>query len=322
VALAETAGIDLSKCSERDVSFGLAPRLNAAGRLAEPDIASELLLAETLEAVGDRAQELNRLNTERRAIQERVFQEAEESLQPFIGEDTNFLLAVGTGWHGGVVGIVASKLSEKYGVPAAVLTIGEDGIARGSGRSPEWFHLCEALGFCAKYLEGYGGHSCAAGLSVHLDNLDVLREELNRVASEMMADLDIQPGIEIEAELPLGAIDQEVAETVEALGPFGPLNPEPLLLATSVEVKSAQPTADGVHLRLMLAEGSRVIPGIAFGLAQDLADFGSGDVVDVCYNLNVNRFNGGESPQMIVRDLRRADWKAALTSPKKTTARI
>jgi single-stranded-DNA-specific exonuclease len=287
----------------RDVSFGLAPRLNAAGRLDSPGPALELLLTRRPERARELAAVLEGLNRQRRQVEQEIFAAAAGRVEenPELSQ-APCLVVAGQGWHRGVLGIVASRLVERFGRPALVFGI-ENGSATGSGRSVEGFHLQKALAGQAGLLTAFGGHAAAAGATLPTDRLPELARGLCRAAAQTPGLGEPAPLV-LEAQASLAELGPAACGPLESLGPFGPGNPEPVVGAFGVLARKVRVVGQN-HLKLELADpaGGPVVPAIGFGLA-GLAP-AEGAAVDVAASPRVSTY-GGRHLELVVSGLRPA----------------
>jgi single-stranded-DNA-specific exonuclease len=288
----------------RQVGFMLAPRLNAAGRLAAARAGVELLLAEDADQAQKLALYLDSVNRERQLVQAHIYAEAKAVIEADGGADDRWAIVLASeDWHPGVVGIVASKLVEEYGRPTVLIGLeGETG--KGSGRSIAAFHLYNALLGCQEFLIGFGGHEHAAGIRIHRDQVPRFGETLNRLAREQLTTADCVPLLAIDAEVCLEEIDEALLQFIEQLEPFGEGNRQPMLLARGVTLASA-PTRIGreqQHLRLTFRQGDRLVRGIGFGMGKRLTDAAAG-VLDIVFTPQRHTWNGREELQLVLRDL-------------------
>ncbi|MFZ5587658.1 MAG: single-stranded-DNA-specific exonuclease RecJ [Thermodesulfobacteriota bacterium] len=300
-ALGRVAGLK-GALDARDLGFGLAPRLNAAGRLDSPDQALELLLCPDHAHALGLAQGLDRLNQARRGLEQAIFDQALAMVaeDPGLGRARCLVLA-DPGWHRGVLGIVASRLVERTGRPAMLFAL-ENGHAVGSGRSLPGFHLQQALCGLEHLLSHFGGHALAAGATLPSSLLPRLAEGLHRAAEAALPPLGHGLPLIIEAETDLAGLDQAALEWLERLAPLGPGNPEPLLLLRGVEVGGARLVGEG-HLKLQLRERGRDLAAIGFGLAHLRPAVGAR--VDVVATPRVSNY-GGRHLELNLCDLRPA----------------
>ncbi|MFN8513336.1 MAG: single-stranded-DNA-specific exonuclease RecJ [Thermomicrobiales bacterium] len=270
-ALCAVAGIEPGRLTAWEIGHTLGPRLNAAGRIADPAVAIELLLCDSPERALPLAQELDRLNRERQRELTRILGEATDRIEADgpLDETRPILQIEGVGWTAGVVGLVAGRLAERYGRPAIVLERGE-AFSKGSARSIDGFNLVEALHDCADLLSHYGGHARAAGLTVANERLDELRERLLLRAKTQLRPTDLQPTLAPDLDIALGDLHYGTVEALARLEPFGHGNPEPLLIVRDVTTKWAKTSFDGKHLFFhAMAQHGANVPGplrcVAFG---------------------------------------------------------
>jgi single-stranded-DNA-specific exonuclease len=304
-ALKQVAGLDDQAVGPRQVGFALAPRLNAAGRLAAAKAGVELLLSEDAAYAEQLARDLDTMNRERQAVQAQIYAEAKAAIEAEGSVEERWAIVLASErWHPGVVGIVASKLVEEFGRPTILIGL-EGSIGKGSGRSIATFHLYRALVVCQEYLVGFGGHEHAAGLRIGREQVPAFREALNRLASEQLSAVDCTPSLEIDAEVRLEDIDDNLLEFVARLEPFGEGNPQPLMLTRGVEVVG-EPTTVGKeqqHLRLTLRQGHTILRGIGFGMGGCLAQAKAG-YLDIAFTPQRHVWNGHEERQLVLKDLR------------------
>ena len=295
----QRAGLVSGNIDTEDISWLLAPRLNAPGRLDHAITSYELLVADIPEEAQRLAQEVGQKNAERQRLTEEVLAKAREKI--FTGRiDSPLLMVGGEDYHPGVIGLVAGKLVDEFYHPAVVFQEDKD-IARGSARSISEFNITAALGECQELLSRFGGHPLAAGFALPTQNLPLLRERLLHVAERELSGKDLRPFLTVEAEVPLLAIRGGVFKTLEQLVPFGQGNPEPNLLSRRVEVMECRKVGnDGEHLKLKLKEGNVVWEGVGFdlgALASEVTPY-----LDIVYNLRVDRWGGEEMLQLNILD--------------------
>ncbi|MFL5866883.1 MAG: single-stranded-DNA-specific exonuclease RecJ [Thermoleophilaceae bacterium] len=299
-ALMDVAGVEPGHVDERALGFALGPRLNAAGRMQRADAALELLLTEDDARAEKVARELDLLNRDRREAETRILFAADKACAEQAAAAA--LVVAGEGWHPGVVGIVASRLVERWHRPCVV--IGLDGDAgRGSGRSISAYDLHAGLGACAAHLRRFGGHRVAAGLEIDAGEVAAFRRAFAEHAAAALAPTDLIPIEHIDAVVPGGALGLPLAEDLERLRPFGAGNPTPTLLVPAAGVESvAGMGADRQHARFTLRTGSGRASGVVFGSGP--GSLGSADrPVDLAVRLEKNRWNGREEPRVILRAL-------------------
>lgn len=283
------------------VGFRLAPRLNAAGRLEDAALGVELLLADELVNAIEIAERLDQFNQERRQIEKETFDQAVTQLEE-LPEQFSIVLA-DSAWHSGVIGIVASRLVERYGRPALLIAL-DDKTGKGSGRSVRGFHLYEGLKACADDLLGFGGHEFAAGFTVLADTVSALSEHFEKQVRLAINQEDLRPTLFFDGEIELEEIDQRLVEELAGLAPFGMGNPEPVLLASGVDLHRVEPVGDGTHLRCIARQGGHSFPCIAFGMADRRDEFEG--PCDLLFTPLLNNWKGRISVQLRLKDLRSA----------------
>ncbi len=304
-ALMRVAGVDAATIDATAVAFRLAPRINAAGRLGRPDVALHLVLTGDAREADLLANELESLNRDRQAVEDRILREAVAAVEAWPPEDRNRRAYVvwGEGWHEGVIGIVASRLVERFGRPV-VLIAGEGERWKGSGRSVPSFDLHAGLAACSDHLERFGGHRAAAGLSIGPDQLEAFAQAFASHADAVLGDDDLASPTRIDAIVPATALTLELARELERLAPFGLGNPDVTLLVADCEAVGASTVGDGKHLRFRVRQQGRDAgSAIAFGFGGQLDRVQIGSHFDVAFRLKQNRWNGTVAPQLVVRRL-------------------
>ena len=265
-ALREVAGLADKTITGGHVAFVLAPRINAAGRMGDADQAMRLLLTHDRHEAAALAESLEEDNRRRRALDEEVALDASARVESELGwPDCASILLWSERWHPGVLGIVASRLVERFRRPTVLVALDRE-RGRGSGRSVPGVDLTRVLDGCGDLLESHGGHAHAAGLAVVRAQLPALRERLERVVREHFVPDDLPPRLEIDADLTLGECDLALARWLERLAPHGPGNPEPLFRSEAVTVESVRQVGEGRHLRLLLRDATGALEAIGFGL--------------------------------------------------------
>ena len=299
-ALKYASAIRSKMISSDDISFRLTPRINAAGRMAHAKTAYELLTAPTLEIAHTHAETLNQLNKRRQGIEHQIFNQIVRRLdsRPDLMKHNAFLLA-DNGWHEGVLGIVAAKLSERFHRPVVLVSI-RDGIGKGSGRSIPGIDLYKALYNCRDLLDKFGGHRMAAGLTVRSDNIRKLREAFERAVHQLSPVGESRPTLAIDSEIRFDQISAQLVTELEHLEPFGEGNPAPLFLANNVEVSSASIVGKR-HRKMTLRQSGlnrSPIDAIQFNLKSDTPRADSFD--QLAFRLQWNRHNGKQQIQIVV----------------------
>lgn len=271
-----------------EVAFQLAPRLNAAGRIDSPQPGLDLLLTRNADDARVHAGALERVNRERKRLQEQMIREALALLEDKGERLGRTIVLANEGWHRGLVGLAASKLAEQYGRPTLLLSI-EDGTAHGSGRSIPGFNLFAALDRCRDLLVRFGGHDQAAGLSLDLSQLPRLIQAFEDIASHEIRDDDLRPRLPIEAEVTLADLNRGLAHEIDRLAPFGEGNPEPILAVTDLKPLSSS-VVGGKHLRLRLGDNGQTLDTIGFNLGAMLTELGR--QVSVAVQPHTSTYNG------------------------------
>jgi len=308
-ALMRVAGVDPAAVDETAIGFRLAPRINASGRLCRPEAALALLLTEDADEARRLAEELEGLNRERQAVEERILRDAIDQVESWpepLRRRRGYVVA-GEGWHEGVIGIVASRLVERYNRPV-VLIAGGEGAWKGSGRSVPAFDLHAGLGACAEHLQRFGGHRAAAGLTIDPADVAAFSSAFAAHADSVLADDDLRPVTRVDAIVPGAKLGLALCAELQRLAPFGLGNPGVLLLVDGCEVVEPAAVGDGRHLRFRVRQRGRDAgQAIAFGLGGQLDRFRRDARYDVAFRLQENRWNGVVSPQLVVRRVFDAD---------------
>jgi single-stranded-DNA-specific exonuclease len=302
-ALMEAARVDPATVDEGAVGFRLGPRINAAGRLCRPVDALELLLTEDREQARRLAERLEVLNRDRQAVEQRILREAIAQVEewPEARRRRRGYVIADDSWHEGVIGIVASRLAERFNRPV-VLLAGGDGGWKGSGRSIPAFDLHGGLAACSDLLERWGGHRAAAGLSVAAERLEAFVEAFAAHADAMLDEADLEPVTFVDAVVSPRELNLELAAELGRLAPFGLGNPGVVLLLAGCEITEPSAVGEGRHLRFRVREGGRDAgSAIAFGMGAQLDRFRRVGAYDVAFRLEENRWNGTVAPQLVVR---------------------
>jgi single-stranded-DNA-specific exonuclease len=303
-ALMKVAGVDPAAADAGAVGFRLGPRINAAGRLGHPRAALHLLLTDDAEEARLLADTLEELNHERQAVEGRILREAVAQVEQWPDADKRrrAYVVAGEDWHEGVIGIVASRLVERFNRPV-VLIAGSDGEWKGSGRSIASFDLHGGLGACSDLLERWGGHRAAAGLSIKPENIPAFAERFAAHAAGLLEEEDLQPTTRVDGIVPRGTrLTLDLCAELAQLAPFGLGNPEVTLLAPGCELGDLATVGEGKHLRFRVRrDGSDAGSAIAFGIGSRLDVYRQSIRWDVAFRLAENRWNGTVAPQLVVR---------------------
>ncbi len=304
-ALVRSAGIDGQPLTSYHIGFVIGPRINAAGRMETPELALRLLLTESSEEAEELAAILESANKRRQEIEEKILLQAVEDIDPsYDPEIPGVLVVARRGWHSGVVGIVASRLVRRYQRPAIVISIGEDGVGRGSCRSIEGFDLITQLTATGRFLEQYGGHRMAAGLDILEKNIPAFREAINAIARDVMASEDLRPRQHIDGWLRIEDLNEAFMAAQDRLMPFGHENPTPVWGLRRVHVDAFQVVGNGRHLRILFRTRNGMQDAIGFGLGRREIPNGP---VDLAFQLRRNVFRGEERLQLMLQDFRPAE---------------
>ena len=313
--LIKVCGIDTDKIGSSHVGFSIGPRINASGRLGYSYLGVELFTTKSKEEAIEIASLLEDKNNERQMIEAKMYQEAEDIINSDERyKDDKVLVIANKGWQHGVIGIVASKLTEKYYKPTILLTM-EDEEATGSARSIKGFSIFDTLVKCSDLLEKFGGHEQAAGLSMDKNNIDELRKRVNEIADYNLTDEDMIENISVEFELNEGSIDFNLIEELHSLEPFGMSNPSPRFIIRDLEIRSIfRMGKEKNHLKLNL-EKDKVYECVGFNMAYMAENYEVGDKVDVLFQLDENNYMGNRKIQFLLKDIR-------LSYPKNTSKNI
>jgi single-stranded-DNA-specific exonuclease len=290
--------------SSIDLAFRLAPRLNALGRMQEAGGGVRLLITQEASEAEALAQLMNQENSRRQAMEQLMIQEIGEQWQtcPEMEKGKSLVLSSET-WHRGILGLVASRLVERWARPVFLFSI-EGETAHGSGRSIDGFHLFKGLEHLEPFLLGYGGHAAAAGARLRVEDLPAFAQAFESLAQSYLGDIDLTPVLTIEGETGFNGLVKEVVPYLSRLGPFGAENPEPLLATRQVRIKSVRIVGQG-HLRLRLEQDGVIMEGIGFGMG-DL-EMNPGDWIDLAYTPSISNYNGRSFIQLRIKDIKKRD---------------
>lgn len=299
-ALLKAAGVEAHTLTASKIAYALAPRLNAAGRMGDAARAAELLMTDDDEVANGLAELLCTENIRRQSLEKQIFSEAVNSVEKKGYKHNRVIVVEGEGWHGGVVGIVAARLSEKYGRPVIVLSV-IDGVAHGSARSIEGFSIYDAIASCSYLLSKFGGHEMAAGVTLNANHINDFR----RVINEYAGDLDrVYTEVRLDCKLNPSALSVDLVEELKTLEPFGVGNPTPLFGIFGVTLQRITPVGGGKHLRLTLARDDMSFTAMLFGTATNTFPYEAGDVLDLVVTVDTNEYNGSVSLTVSIRDIR------------------
>jgi single-stranded-DNA-specific exonuclease len=304
-ALKEVAGLGAdAPVSSGQVGFRLGPRINAAGRMDDASVGLRLLCSDSLEEARALAEQLDRANAERQTVEQGILDDA--LAQAELQKNARGLVLHSDGWHPGVIGIVASRVVERFHRPTILVAV-RDGMGRGSARSIEGFHLVEALHQCAEHLAKYGGHKAAAGLSIEPERIPAFVARFAEIAGERLTDQDLVPRCRIDAVVSLREVDERAVEAIGRLGPFGHGNPEPVFASRRLVAHPrllANKRGGAGHLKLSI-EGAPQLDAIGFGMEDRLAL--TEGPVDLAYQVGIDEFRGVRRISMKLKDVRASD---------------
>ncbi len=303
-SLTFVSGLMGKKISTGQVVFVLAPRINAIGRLGDAKDAIRLLSTRDEKMAGEIARKLDDDNRKRKRIDEDTLQEALALMNEIVDlQNDRAIVLAGQDWHQGVIGIVASRLVERYHLPTVMISV-TNGEGKGSARSIPGFHLCDALKQCEHLLLQYGGHKYAAGLSIAPDKIEEFRRTFMEVSKNQLTDDDIQPKLRIDLELELPEITDDFMETLERFAPFGPQNMRPVFLTRNCEILGRPQIVGNNHLRMRVRKGNAVFDVIGFGFGEMTGQLSGGSLVDLVYSLEYNTYNNETRIQIRLKDLK------------------
>ena len=304
-ALVETAGLGGRPLRAGHVGFILGPRLNAVGRIGDAKDGLKLLLSDDPEEAGRLARELETLNARRQATDQEILLDAVERADATLAADDRALVLASDGWHPGVIGIVASRLVERYGRPTWLIAW-EGDVGRGSGRSVAGFDLHGALHRVGHLLEKYGGHTMAAGLTIRRDRFEEFRVAFLEIARELLRPEDLVPAQRVDLVLPLGLVSEDLERLMRHLEPCGPGNPAPVFGVRGVRARDARRVGEH-HLRMTLDDGSGILPAIGFRWADVVPDAWLASPLDVAFRLERDEWRGRATLQARVASLAPSD---------------
>ena len=299
-ALLNVSGVEYSSINAQKVAFSICPRLNAAGRMGSALKAVELLSNDNMLTALQIATEIDEQNALRQQIEKKVFSEAVLKIEQNNYMYDRVIVVDGDGWHHGVVGIVASRLCERYGAPCIVIS--SDGeIAHGSGRSFEGFSLFDAISDSGEYLTKFGGHSLAAGISIKPQNIDAFRKHINEYANKLEF---VPPVLKLDCRLNPSALTVDLSESIKQLEPFGFQNNVPLFGVFGVTLQRITPIGNNKHLKLLFTKGENTFQALLFGVNSESFCFDLGDTLDLAVTVETNVYNGNYSVSVQIKAIR------------------
>ena len=284
------------------ISFGVAPRINACGRMGMAEEALKLFLSKNINEVYDLSRKLNEYNVLRQSIEKEIFDEALKEIEKEKLNDRKVMIISGENWHHGVIGIVSSKVTEMYFKPSILLSFEENGIGKGSGRSIPGFDLYDALTKCGDMIEQFGGHSMAIGISLKKEKLEEFKRKFEQIAEEKHID-EIVPIINIDSKINLNDINKEMVRDLNKLEPFGEANKMPVFIFKNLKIDSIRALSEGKHLKLTLKDNNIIINAIGFNIGYLANEYKIGDKIDLVGTLEINSFNGVDNLQINIKDV-------------------
>ena len=299
-ALLESTGY--KKIDSTAVSFGLAPRINACGRMGHEDEALKLFLTDNLQEARELTSKLNEYNTKRQEIEKDIFSKAQEMLKDENEQKLPCIVLGGEKWHHGVIGIVSSKITDMYSKPSLLLCFeGEE--SKGSGRSVPGFDLHEALENCKDNIKQFGGHSMAVGLTIETNKFADLKNALEEYATKMKV-ADIVPVVKVDQKIGLTDVMIKDIKELELLEPYGEANKMPIFQINNVRIESIRTLSEGKHLKLTVKDEHKIIDCIGFNLGNLASEYPIGSKIDLIGSLEINEFRGIENIQINLKDIR------------------
>ena len=290
-----------SKIDSTTISFGVAPRINASGRMGHQEDALKLFLSKEINEVNELTQKLNDYNRIRQETEKNIYTEVIEQIEKDNLAKRNTIVVMGKNWHHGVIGIVSSKITEMYFKPS-ILLCEEDDYGKGSGRSIPGFDLYEALTECKDFIDRFGGHSMAIGINIKKENFENFKDKLEEIATQKHIE-DIVPILKIDAQVSLDEISKYMVDSLKELEPFGEENKTPLFVFKNLKIDSIRALSEGKHLKLTLKDSKNIVNAIGFNLGELTNEYKIDDRVDVVGNLEINSFNGMENIQINIKDI-------------------
>jgi single-stranded-DNA-specific exonuclease len=304
-ALMEVSGLGQRPIDTGSIGFGLAPRINASGRLGDAKKSVDLFLTHNWEQAKEIAEFLDRENRNRQEIEAEIYSEVVEKIQSQYNTEDKALVVYGEGWHHGVIGIVASKIVERYYRPCVLLTKEGDEV-KGSARSISSFNIFEALSICKPLFNKFGGHHMAAGLSLDVDKFKDFESKFKDIAKDMIQDTDLIPNINVDSLLDFDFLTLQLAREVADMEPFGVGNPQPVFASKKVMITDIRTIGnEGKHLKLRLKSQGTVLDAIAFNQGQLQEKLAKDDYIDIAYCLEINRWMGQEKVQLNIKDIKK-----------------
>lgn len=294
------------KYSIQDIIFGIGPKINAAGRISDATAAVRVLIAKEYTSARQLTRVLNERNTERKELDNDITKNAVDMVEGTVGmSERKSIVIRGEAWHKGVIGIVASRMVEQFYKPTIVFSQ-NDGMLTGSARSVKNFDIHEAITECSQWVEQFGGHKYAAGLSIKAENFDAFSEQFESVVVRDIQEASLLPEVEYDLDISLEMLTPKFLDLINQMSPFGPGNPLPIFHSKELRSNNSPRVLKDRHLKLQISQNSRhYFDGIGFGLAEHLPVVSNGEIFDACYCIEENDFNGQVKLQLRLKDLRK-----------------
>ncbi|MBA7490277.1 Single-stranded-DNA-specific exonuclease RecJ [subsurface metagenome] len=305
-ALIIESGVNYGNLGTKEVNFALAPRINAAGRLGDSKLALELLLTDSEYKAKHLSRKLSEINKHRQEIGNDILIEAREFASIQVKEEENKVLVLASeNWNQGVIGIIASRLVDEFNRPAIIISK-KDGIAKGSGRSIKGFHLYNVLESCQDILINFGGHELAAGITIESNKIPEFKSRINKISQDFIKEDDLSPELKIDAQISLSNINFGLVKDINVLEPFGIGNPQPVFCSYKNIISDWRLVGEKrEHLKIKIKEENRTLEGIGFKLSRiGNQIFSENKVVDLAFNIELNKWNGTENVQLNIKDIK------------------
>ena len=304
-ALVEASGLKKRTISAKEIGYMLGPRINAAGRVGSAKIALNLLTTDDKNEATELAEILDKENRNRQRIGDSVLRKAIGRVENEVNfKDEKIIVLDGDDWHPGVIGIVASRITERFNRPTIMISFDDNDEGKGSGRSIKSFHLFDALTECRTHLKDFGGHAAACGLKIARKDLNRFRSKLNKVASERLEAKDFIPSLSIDMEIPLRLLGDKLISELEALSPYGPGNPRPILSSRSLRLKGRPRRIRREGIKIWVTDSNITYEAIGFGMDSMLDDILESATIDVAYTPSINSWRGVNTLQLELIDVK------------------
>ena len=307
-ALIDISSLNKKEINSSSISFSIAPRLNAAGRIASATSSVELFVTNSEDIAKNIAQYLDNGNKNRQIKEQLIMEKAIQTIENEKLYEDKIIVVSGKNWHHGIIGIVSSKITEKYYKPSCVISTADNiDIAKASGRSIPGFSLFDALTHVSDTLTKYGGHELAAGFSLKTDNINIFREKINRYADENITDDILKPKLSIDAVISIENLTNSLAHELQLLEPYGTGNKAPVLMIKNSLINNLKLSKNSKHVFLTLTDNQNYIDSPGFNMPELSEDFHPGDMVDIAGTVNINKFRGTENTQLFIKDIKTSE---------------